>query len=296
MLKRFGKVIQQDIEQGLHYRYPFPFETIEINKTAEIRRIEIGYRSFIIDLPVKEQKKELQRLLTESESLTGDENIINLLLTVQYSIYNFFDYQHKVDKQTILIKNLTESVVRQVIGKKEIDIILTNDRKEIEQRVVSLLQHTLDKYEAGISILGMSLIDDHAPANVHQAFRDVASAEEDKNTRINQSHAFRNATLAKARGQAVKILTDAESYREEKINRALGEAANFIQQVAAYQGAKEITNIRLYLETVEETLPNVKKFITPPEGTARSIDLWFQKTTDSPNKDVVLPGMRPVRK
>ncbi len=296
MLKRFGAVTQKDIKQGLHYRYPYPFETTEINKISQIRRVEIGFRSDIEDLTAREKKIELQRLLTESESLTGDENIVNLLLTVQYSISDFFNYQYKVDNQELLVKNLAESVVRQVIGKKEIDIILTHDREIIEQRVRLLLQETLDNHQAGISIIGIALLDDHAPVNVHQAFRDVASAEEDKNTRINQSHAFRNATLAKARGQAAKILTDAESYREEKINRATGEAANFTQQVTVYQKSREITNTRLYLETVEEILPDVKKFIKPPEGTARSIDLWFQEQTESLNKDFVVPGMRPVRK
>lgn len=107
------------------------------------------------------------------------------------------------------------------------------------------------------------------------------------------SSAFRNAALAKARGQAAKILTDAESYREEKINRAKGEAVSFTQQVTAYQGAIEITKTRLYLETLENTLFNVKKFIKPPEGTARSIDLWFQETAEPLNRDFVVTGMRP---
>ncbi len=281
MKKRFGKVVQRDIGPGLHYRFPFPFETTDIDAVSEIRRIEIGLRSGPGETSISNAAALKRQLLFESESLTGDENIVNMLFTIQYSIDDFFNYRYKIDNQDALVKDLSETIIRQVLGGNEIDYVLTNGRIEIESRVKSLLQSSLDRHETGIGVVQVSILNDHAPVNVHAAFRDVASAEEDKNTRINQAYAYRNATLAKARGKAAKMLEDARSYQEEKTNRALGEAHNFTLQVDAYQRSREVTEIRLYLETMERNLGNVNKFIKPPKGTARSLELWFQNNEDS---------------
>ena len=287
LLKRFGQVTARDIPCGLHYRLPYPIETVDIKKTSETRRVEIGFRSggdpgFVEDGD--------RRFLVESESLTGDENIVNMLFTIQYMIKDFFDFQYKIDNQDRLVKNVCESIIRQVLGRLEIDTILTGGRIDIENNVKQMLQSDLDHYEAGIRVMGISIRSDHAPENVHRAFRDVASAEEDKNKRINKAFAYRNETLAIARGNAVRIVREAESYREEKINRAVGEADRFIAQVTAYQGAESVTQTRLYLETMEKSLSGIDKFIKPPEGTVRAIELWFQAEPVSVEKRIGLYG------
>ncbi|MBW2368927.1 MAG: SO_0444 family Cu/Zn efflux transporter [Deltaproteobacteria bacterium] len=289
LLERFGKVTGQDIPPGLHYRLPYPIETVNINKISEIRRTEIGFRSN--GDPVS-MAAENRSILVESESLTGDENIVNILFAIQHRIKNFFDYRYKVDNQDNLVKVMSESIIRHVLGKLDIDTILTGGRADIEKKIQRQLQADLDRYEAGIRIVDISILNDHAPVNVHQAFRDVASAEEDKSKRINQAYAYRNATLANARGNAVKIIEEAKSYKEKKINRAVGEADNFTQQAAAYQGVESVTRIRLYLETMEESLSTVNKFIKPPKGTVRAIDLWFQgKAKPAEQKGMYIPGM-----
>ncbi|MCP4295984.1 MAG: FtsH protease activity modulator HflK, partial [Proteobacteria bacterium] len=247
MLKRFGKVIQEDITTGLHYRYPYPIETVEIQKTSSIRRIEFGYRGSVTKTGSPTQTSSIS---LESETLTGDENIVNLLFSVQYSIHNLFQYQQKIDNQELLVKNLSESLVRQVLGQKKIDWILTIGRGEIESKVKELLQTKLDLYEAGVRVQNISIVDDHPPMNIHRAFRDVASSEEDKKTRINEAYAYRNVKLSKARGEAKKSILEAQAYQIEKLNQAAGEAQNFLKKNDAYKGKAEITELRLYLEMV----------------------------------------------
>jgi HflK protein len=221
----------------------------------------------------------------EAEMITGDENIVNLKFTVQYRIQDPLPYLFRMSEPERLVQNLTESVIRQIVGQTEIDAVYSHGRSAIEAVTKALLQADLDRYQAGISILAVSIIYDHAPDDVHAAFRDVASSEEDKNTRISVAHGFQNTTLSRARGQAAQLLAEAKAYQEEKINRAQGEASGFREKVAAYEKTEEITELRLYLETIETTLPKVNKFIKPPKGTIGRMDLWFMDST----KQIRLP-------
>lgn len=291
IVKRFGRVIAQHIPPGLHYRLPYPFESVETPKVTEVKRLEIGFRTraFVrmeqtplgpqpvgvtlfgeplsmgrdpkeqipFGLPplpgsLKETGMDGEPLHTvvikekyeEAEMITGDENIINLKFTVQYTINNPFQYLFRVNRPEVLVQNLAESVMRQIVGYTEIDTLYSHGRSHVEETAKTLLQADLDRYHAGISIRNVSIIYDHAPDEVHPAFRDVASAEEDKNTRISQAHGYQSATLAQARGKAEQLLKQALGYKEEKVNQATGEAAAFLEKVAAYEGVEAITEWR----------------------------------------------------
>ena len=277
MVQRFGKVIQKEIPPGLYYHWPYPVEQVILNPVDWVRRVKIGYRLS----EGWEFAEKFSVVNIESENLTGDENIVNLSFTVQYIVNDLFAYQYSVDNQDLLIRNLAESIMREVVSSKEIEWVLTKGRGSLEAEVQQRLQQLLDGYQAGAGITRVLIRRDHAPDKVHRYFRDVASSVEDRSKRINQAWGNRNQTLAQARGKAAQTIEDAKAYRIEKINRALGEGERFTLRLNSAEKAPEITRTRLYLETMEKSLAPVKKFIKPPKGSTKSLELWYQTSQTS---------------
>lgn len=290
MIQRFGVVTERNVLPGLHYKWPWPFESVAQIGASEIRRIEVGYstdtdkiqrktlfQSRVAKPSLSETARGNSELYQENEGITGDENIVNIHFTVQYLVKDPFGYLFKVSQPEILIKALAKLSMHQVLVKTPVETVLTTGRSMIENKVKTILQSSLDHYETGIEVLSIAIIYDHAPESVHSSFRDVASSEEDKNTRINLAYGYQNTTLAQARGNASKLIEEAHAYQEEKYNQASGEAGSFLKKVEAYQPHEKITELRLYLETVETTLPKVKKFIQTSEKHHGTMDLWFLK-------------------
>ncbi|HSE84254.1 MAG TPA: FtsH protease activity modulator HflK, partial [Thermodesulfobacteriota bacterium] len=158
-------------------------------------------------------------------------------------------------------KDAAEAAKRQVVGDKEIDYVLTVGKAEIQEEVRILLQEILDSYEAGIHIVAVQLQDVEPPKPVIGAFKDVASAKEDKDKFINQAEAYRNEVIPRAEGEAQQLLNEAQAYKEEKVNRAAGEADRFIKILDETKKAEDVTKKRLYLETMESVLTGMDKFI-----------------------------------
>ncbi len=248
----FGK-FSRTTSPGLHFKFPSPIEHVATPAIRQVRRAEIGFRT--------SQGRPLQRVPAESLMLTGDQNIIDINLVVQYRIMDSVKFLFNVRRPHKLIRDAAETVIRGIIGSKNIDEALTTGKAEIQVLAKSQIQQLLDRYDSGLQVVTIQLQDVHPPEQVEAAFKDVVSAREDKERMINEAQGYRNAVIPEARGQAAKIVREAEGYREKVIKTAEGDAKRFLQQYAEYKKAPDITRKRIYLETMEEILPNVKKFI-----------------------------------
>jgi len=250
---RFG-AFNRMTEPGPHYHFPYPVETVFTPKVAEIRRLEVGFRS----LANGGQFRQSQFRLVPEESLmlTGDENIVDVQFIIQYQIKDAKDYLFNVSDQNETVKSAGEAAMREVIGDNKIDTVLTAGKLEIQNKTVDTLQEILDRYEAGIRVVAVQLQDVHPPKEVVDAFKDVASAREDKSRIINEADAYRNDILPKARGSAAEYINEAEAFKRSKLLKAQGDAQRFLLVLEEYNKAKDVTRERLYIETMENIYSN----------------------------------------
>ena len=248
---RFGKY-DRTVGAGPHYALPFPIETVYKPKVTQVQRVEVGFRS--VGQGRTFQQGANRSLPEESGMLTGDENIVNVQFSVQYQIKNPVEYLFNVTDQAAVVKNAAEAAMREVIGNSLIDSAITDGKLKIQSDATVLLQEVLDRYEAGIQVLAVQMQDVHPPQEVSDAFKDVASAREDKSRIINEAEAYRNALLPQARGEAAAILNKAEAYRVARLQQAEGESRRFDALRQEYEKAPDVTRQRLYYETMEEIL------------------------------------------
>lgn len=255
VVKRFGKYNRTE-KPGIHLKIPWPIEEVLTPKVTQVKRIEIGFRTIDPGPPTR-----YREVPEESLMLTGDLNIVNSEFIVQYRIKDAQQYLFNVSDVEGTVKDVAEAAKRQVIGDKEIDYALTVGKAEIQEEVRALIQEILDNYKAGIHIVAVQLQDVGPPQPVIGAFKDVASAKEDRDKFINQAEAYRNEVIPRAEGEAQKLLNEAQAYKGEKINRSSGEAGRFIKILDETKKAEDVTKKRLYLETMESVLSGMDKFI-----------------------------------
>tara|TARA_Y100001960_G_scaffold317559_1_gene386049 strand:+ start:145 stop:1116 length:972 start_codon:yes stop_codon:yes gene_type:complete len=254
VVQRFGEY-NRTVGSGLNYHLPFPIETVTTPKVTEVKRIEIGFRTV--------GKNQYRTIEQESLMLTGDENIVDAELIVQYKIKDPIDYLFNFIGPELTLREASEASLRTVIGRHNIDEALTSGKLMIQEETKELLQIILDKYETGVIVVAVQLQDVSPPKQVIDAFKDVASAKEDKNRMINEAEGYRNDVIPKARGEAQAMIREAEGFRESRIKRAEGDVAKFKAIVKEYIKAKDVTKERLYLEAMEEILPGIDKYIVP---------------------------------
>lgn len=259
VVKRFGKAVRTTMA-GPHYHLPGPIETVLKPKVTQVRRLEVGFRT-IGDRQVGRNRA----VPSESLMLTKAENIVNLTFIVQYKIKDPVKYLFNVSDIPKTVKDAAEAAMRGTVGKSNIDDILTTGKYQVQQDTKVNLQKILDDYDAGVHIVAVQLQDAHPPDQVMAAFKDVASAKEDKAKLTNDAHGYRNDILPKAKGKAAQITNDAIAYKESKIIAAKGDTSRFLQILAQYRMAKDVTEKRLYIETMEEVLPGVDKIIIEGE-------------------------------
>lgn len=262
---RFGKY-DRSMGAGPHYHLPFPIETVHKPKITQVLRGEMGFRS--IGQGGAFQQGQVRPVPEESSMLTGDENIVNVQFSVQYKIRDPVEYLFNVTNQGAVVKNAAEAAMREVIGKSQIDSALTDGKLKIQSDATELLQQILNRYEVGVQIIAVQLQDVHPPQGVIDAFKDVASAREDKSRIINEAEAYRNELLPKARGQAAEMENQAHAYYAMRVQNAQGGAQRFSAVLAEYEKARELTKKRLYYEAIEEILSNAQEKILLPKGTS----------------------------
>ncbi|SKA63867.1 protease FtsH subunit HflK [Desulfobaculum bizertense DSM 18034] len=249
VVQRFG-AYSGESGPGPHYHLPFPIERVQTPKVTQIRRVEVGLRS--TRRSGNFSQASFQDVPQESLMLTGDENIVDVQFIVQYLIKDARDYLFNVKNQEESVKNIAEAAMREIIGRSRIDSVLTSDKLVVQTEAKTLMQDMSDKYKLGVRIVAVQLQNVHPPKEVIDAFKDVASAREDKSRFINEAEAYKNDILPKARGQAAVLVNEAEAYKQQQIRRAEGEAARFLSVYTEYAKAKDITRRRMYLETMEK--------------------------------------------
>jgi len=221
----------------------------------EVKRVEIGFRTV--------GNNQFRTIEKESLMLTGDENIVDAELIVQYKIKDAVNYLFNFVEPVLTVREAAEASLRTVVGKHKIDEALTSGKYQIQEETKELLQSILDKYETGILVVAVQLQDVSPPKQVVAAFKDVASAKEDKNRMINQAEGYRNDVIPKARGEAQAMIREAEGFKEARVKRSEGDVAKFKAMLTEYKKAKDVTRKRMYLETMEEILPNIGKYVVP---------------------------------
>ncbi|MDE7242276.1 FtsH protease activity modulator HflK [Desulfovibrio sp.] len=248
---RFGRY-DRTVDPGPHYALPAPFETVYKPQVTQVLRSEVGFRS--VGQSSTFQQGQVRTIAEEASMLTGDENIVNVQFSVQYKISDPVQYLFNVSAPTALVRNAAEAAMREVIGNSEIDSAITDGKLKIQSEATQLLQQILNRYGAGIQVIAVQLQDVHPPKEVIDAFKDVASAREDKSRIINQAEAYRNELLPKARGQAAAMKNQAEAYSATRVRNAEGDAERFNALRVEYDKAPKVTKQRLYYETMEDIL------------------------------------------
>ena len=275
VVKRFGK-LAYSTEPGPHYHLPWPIETVLKPKVTKVRRLEVGFRTVVVGPPSRYRTVPVEALM-----LTGDENIVDMQFIVQYKIKNAPDFLFNVKDPEHTVKNAAEAAMRDVVGKNKIDEALTEGKFQIQQDTKRLLQDILDSYKTGISIDAVQLQDVHPPKEVVSAFKDVASAKENKIKLINDAEGYRNDILPKAKGKAAQIINEAQAYKEAKIKGAEGDASRFTQVLKEYRKARNVTKKRLYLEMMEEILMDIEKVVIDSKHGSNLIPLLPLKGLES---------------
>ena len=264
VVRTFGEFTRVT-QSGLNWKFPSPIETANTPKVTEVKRIEFGFRSL--------KNGQYRTVEKESLMLTGDENIVDAEMIVQYKIKDPVKYLFNIVEPELTVREAAEASLRTVVGRNKIDETLTTGKFTIQEETKEQVQSILDKYESGIHIVAVQLQDVSPPKEVIGAFKDVASAKEDKNRMINQAEGYRNDVIPKARGEAEAMIRDAEGFKESRVKRAEGDATKFTTILKEYKKAKSITEKRLYLETMEKVLPGIDKIIIPDKESGNMLNL-----------------------
>ena len=254
---RFGKFVNTT-QPGLNYHFPYPIERAITPKVTKVNRMDVGFRAGsdsgfssggIADVP------------EESLMLTGDENIVNIDFSVFWVIKDAGKFLFKIQDPQGTVKAAAETAMREVIAKSRIQPILTEGRSQIEVETQEIIQDILDEYNSGIQITQVQTQKADPPDQVIDAFRDVQAARADMERSKNEAEAYANDVIPRARGEAARILQAAEAYKKQVVARAEGEASRFISIYTEYALAKEVTQERMYLETMEKVLASIDKVI-----------------------------------
>ncbi|MCC5978861.1 MAG: FtsH protease activity modulator HflK [Salinarimonas sp.] len=251
----FGQYIGQTAP-GLNYNLPFPIGQVIKPDVTQVNRVEVGYRSAA-------DGQRPREVLEESLMLTGDENIVDIDFDVQWQIdaARAEQFVFEIQNPEGTIKSVAESSMREVIGRRDIQAILTIEQGEIMQEVQEIMQSTLEDYRAGVTIRVVQLQAAVPPAQVREAFFDVNAAQQDLVRLQNEAETYASRVVPEARGRAARIIQEAEAYRERVVNDAEGQASRFNQVFDEYVNAPEVTRERLFLETMERVLAGTDKVL-----------------------------------
>lgn len=255
VIMTFGKWTDTRSESGLGYALPWPVQDVITVDVAFDRRLEVGFRD------TSSARTSGNDIPSESLMLTGDENIIDIDFVVLWRVGDAGKFLFKIRDQEATVKKVAESAMREVIGQTLIQKALTEARAEIEADTKTLMQKMLDEYESGVVINNVQLLKVDPPQPVVDAFDDVQRARADKERMKNEADTYRNDIVPKARGEAQKMLQDAEAYKQAVISKAEGEAARFNSILAAYNQSRDVTQKRIYIETMQQIMQNSKKII-----------------------------------
>jgi membrane protease subunit HflK len=266
VIRRFGRVAAR-LGPGIHYRLPWPVDRVNVIKTTSVMKTGVGF-----DLPEGDARA------SGVEILTGDTNIVSVAMTLQYVIRNPAAFLFDLENPPALVGSVAESVLTETVLGMPVDEVLTTGRLTIQERVKTRTQAILDRYDSGIQITSASMMGITFDASVAQAFQDVASAGADRENKINQGRSYANDLLPKARGEARSMVLAAQSYKDQHVAEAIGDTARFLELLAEYHKAPDVTRTRLYLEAMEKIMPKVRKYVIDSERGQKPINLRLGPT------------------
>ncbi len=252
---RFGKYERTETP-GFKLKLPVPFETVALPRVTRVNEVTVGFVN-----SRRGGEQDTRDVLGESLMLTGDENIVDIDFSVFWLIKDAKDFLFNVRDPEGAVKAVAESAMREIVGKNNLEPIITRGREVVEQDTKDLIQETLDEYGAGILITQVQLAEAGPPERVIAAFRDVVNAGQEKVRSINEATAYRNQVVPEARGNAARLIQEAEGYRDSVIAESTGEAERFRLILEQYRLAPEVTRRRMYLETMEKVLERSDKIV-----------------------------------
>jgi len=262
VITRFGKYIATT-QPGLHVKIPYGIDRVAKVPVKRVQKEEFGFRTAVAGV-----RTEYVRGIAADESLmlTGDLNSAIVEWIVQYRIGDPVDYLFKVRNVRDIIRDASESVMRQVVGDRSVDEVIILSRREIAIESKEQLQNILNSYEAGIHVVTLELKDVNPPDPVKPAFNEVNEAKQEKERMVNEAWEAYNKVVPRASGEAEKTIRQAEGYALNRVNRAKGDANKFLAVWKEYNRSKDVTKRRLYLETLNEVLPKIgRKYIIDSE-------------------------------
>ncbi|HHV29140.1 FtsH protease activity modulator HflK [Acetivibrio mesophilus] len=249
----FGKVTNVE-GAGIHFKFPYPIQSVIKVPVQMTQKLELGYRD--------QGNGKYSTVDEESKMITGDFNIVKIDFFIEWKVSDPKKYLFSSMDPKGILRNSSLSAARSVVGSTSIDDVLTSGKIAIENEIKEKLISSLDTYDIGIQVMDVKIQDSEPPTEeVKQAFKNVENAKQSKETAMNEANKYKNSELPKAQAEADRILRNAESAKQTKINEAKGEVAKFLKMYDEYKNFKDITKTRLYLETMEEILPGITVYI-----------------------------------
>ena len=262
IILRFGRHVDTTMP-GLHWHMPWPIETKQIVNTAAI-----------------------DSFTEQTRMLTSDENLVDINMEVQYRASNALDFAFNVYKPEETLHEVSESAIREVIGRSKLDSVLESGRQDIVLRTQELVQRTLDAYKTGLEVTAVNLQDVRVPNEVGPAQADAIKAREDRDRLSLAAQAYANDLIPRARGNAVRQVQDAQAYKSQIVANAEGEAERFLKLMAEFERAPGVTRERLYLETIERVLKSSRKVILDTNGSGNLVYLPIDKLLEQQGRRV----------
>jgi len=273
VVTRFGAVVEPRVTPGIHLSLPWPIDRVTRLKVQQQQRLVIG--GALSDTVVGRSQPLI------SQFLTGDQNIIHMRVVAQYSVSVPVEYLFQSQDVALLVSAIVESELARRIALRTVDSVLTTEKAAIQEEVRAAAQKIINDYRAGVLLASINIESAAPPPEAADAFRDVASARADSARIVNEAQGYANDVIPKARGQAQQMLESAAAYKQKKVNEALGDASRFNQVAVEYAKASEVNGRRLYMETMEQILPRIKKLIVDRNG---NLDLTIIRKAEAPSK------------
>lgn len=259
VVRRFGSVIEPRVEPGLHYRLPWPIDRVDIVNVSNVRREQIG-------MLTPEEEHAHPEPPSKLQALSGDTNVVDVEVIVQYQVRDPADYLFNVKYAPYrTVRDALRAAVTELVTGLPVDALLTTGRQSLQQAIREETQKRLDQYRSGLAVVGIDLQKAFPPADVADAFTAVNTAREEKSRLINEARGYANSLIPEARGEAEIIGAEAQAYRSDVLARANGAAQAFEFLLAEYRKnsaayGEDVTRYRMYLETIEEIMSRVQVY------------------------------------
>jgi modulator of FtsH protease HflK len=266
---RLGK-FTQTTKAGLHWRIPYPIETVEVVKAEEVKAIEVGHRN-----------NQKQKMPDEALMLTEDQNIVDVQFAVQYTISSPEDYLFSNTKPDDTVRQVAETAMREIVGKSKMDFVLYEGRTDIGVRSKKLMQVILDRYKTGINISTVTMQNAQPPAEVQASFDDVVRAKQFREQLKNEGEAYANEIVPRAKGTAARLMEEAEGHKQRVVANAQGDVSRFTQVLTEYERAPGVTRERMYLDVMQRIMQNTSKVVVDQKGGQNLLYLPLDKLIEA---------------